>query len=214
VQAESARTRRLGRIAFAFLLWIDLLIAALVLAVGADAPTSHMTVGLWWFTIIAGGIPLALVSGLAVRRGYAGHRAVLAAAVFTTAALYVVFPFAFIPVRPAADRPRALGARPPPDRYRHPVHPDADPAGERAPLERGSNAHPSLAPSFRSRIGAIPRRYIVGTGVLLLLLIWLAGTNSSGMSGRARRRLRRHGAVPLVQGSRDPARRASGLGTA
>ena len=35
VQAESARTRRLGRIAFAFLLWIDLLIAALVLAVGA-----------------------------------------------------------------------------------------------------------------------------------------------------------------------------------
>ena len=36
-------------------------------------------------------------------------------------------------------------------------------------------------PSFRSRLGAIPRRYIVGTAVLVLLLIWLAGTNSSGM---------------------------------
>jgi hypothetical protein len=80
VQAESPRTRRAGRIAFAFLLWIDLLVAALVLAVGADAPTSHMTKGLWWFTIIVAGIPLALVSGLAVRRGYAGHRFALAAA--------------------------------------------------------------------------------------------------------------------------------------
>ena len=98
VQAESPRTRRAGRIAFAFLLWIDLLLAALVLAVGADAPTSHMTRGLWWFTIIVAGIPLALVSGLAVRRGYAGHRLALAAATLTTAALYVVFPFAFIPV--------------------------------------------------------------------------------------------------------------------
>ena len=65
---------------------------------GADAPTSHMTRGLWWFTIIVAGIPLALVSGLAVRRGYAGHRLALAAATLTTAALYVVFPFAFIPV--------------------------------------------------------------------------------------------------------------------
>ena len=98
VQAESPRTRRAGRIAFAFLLWIDLLVAALVLAVGPDAPTSHMTNGLWWFTIIVAGIPLALVSGLAVRRGYAGHRFALAAATLTTAALYIVFPLAFIPV--------------------------------------------------------------------------------------------------------------------
>src|SRR5512133_3721120 len=98
VQAESARTRRLGRIAFAFLLWIDLLLAALVLAVGADAPTSHMTKGLWWFTIIVAGIPLALVSGLAVRRGSAGwHLPALIAATLTTAALYVAFPLAFIP---------------------------------------------------------------------------------------------------------------------
>src|SRR5256885_5818265 len=98
VRAESPRTRRAGRIAFAFLLGIDLLLAALVLAVGADAATSPMTRSLWWFTIIVGGIPLALVSGLALRRGYAGHRIALVAATLTTAALYVVFPLAFIPV--------------------------------------------------------------------------------------------------------------------
>ena len=182
VQAESARTRRLGRIAFAFLLWIDLLIAALFLAVGADAPTSHMTVGLWWFTIIVGGIPLALVSGLAVRRGYAGHRVVLAAAVLTTAALYVVFPFAFIPVGQPLT---GLG------RWVHDHHllglailfiPTLILLVNE--LLWNEEATPEPEPgglSFRSRIGAIPRRYIVGTGVLVLLLIWLAGTNSSGM---------------------------------
>jgi hypothetical protein len=182
VQAESPRTRRAGRIAFAFLLGIDLLLAALVLAVGPSAPTSHMTRSLWWFTIIVAGIPLALVSGLAVRRGYAGHRLALAAATLTTAALYVAFPLAFIP---ATQRLTGLG------RWVHDHHllgiailfiptlillvnelrwneeamPEPEPGG----------------PSFRSRIGAIPRRYIVGTGVLMLLLVWLAGTNSSGM---------------------------------
>jgi hypothetical protein len=184
VQADSARTRRAGRIAFAFLLWIDLLVAALVLAVGADAPTSHMTEGLWWFTIIVAGIPLALVSGLAVRRGYAGHWHLLAltAATLTTAALYVAFPLAFIP---ATQPLTGLG------RWVHEHHllgiailfiptlillvnelfwneeatPEPEPGG----------------PSFRTRLGAIPRRYIVGTAVLVLLLIWLAGTNSSGM---------------------------------
>jgi hypothetical protein len=182
VQAESARTRKAGRIAFAFLLWIDLLIAALVLAVGADAPTGHMTRSLWWFTIIVGGIPLALVSGLAVLRGYAGHRVVLAAATLTTAALYVVFPLAFIPVgQPLTGLGRwvhdhhllGLAILFIPTlillvnelRWNEEATPEPEPGG----------------PSFRSRIGAIPRRYIVGTGVLVLLLIWLAGTNSSGM---------------------------------
>jgi hypothetical protein len=182
VQAESARTRRLGRIAFAFLLWIDLLIAALVLAVGADAPTSPMSRGLWWFTIIVGGIPLALVSGLAVRRGYAGRRVVLAAAVLTTAALYVVFPFAFIPVGQPLT---GLG------RWVHEHHllglailfiPTLILLVNELLWNEEATPEPEPdGPSFRSRIGAIPRRYIVGTAVLLLLLIWLAGTNSSGM---------------------------------
>jgi hypothetical protein len=36
-------------------------------------------------------------------------------------------------------------------------------------------------PSLRSRIAAIPRWILVGTGVLVLLLIWLAGTNNPGI---------------------------------
>ena len=181
VQAESPRTRRAGRIAFAFLLGIDLLIAALVLAVGADAPTSHMTRGLWWFTIIVAGIPLALVSGLAVRRGYAGHRLALAAATLTTAALYVVFPFAFIP---ATQPLTGLG------RWVHDHHllgiailliPTLILLANELLWKEEATPVPEPGPTLRSRIGAIPRRYIVGTGVLMLLLVWLAGTNSSGM---------------------------------
>ena len=181
VRAESPRTRRAGRIAFAFLLGIDLLLAALVLAVGADAPTSPMTRSLWWFTIIVGGIPLALVSGLAVRRGYAGHRLVLAAATLATAALYVVFPLAFIPV---GEPLTGLG------RWVHDHHllglailfiPTLILLANELRWNEEATPEPEPGPSFRSRIGAIPRRYIVGTGVLALLLIWLAGTNSSGM---------------------------------
>jgi hypothetical protein len=181
VQADSPRTRRAGRIAFAFLLGIDLLLAALVLAVGADAPTSHMTRGLWWFTIIVAGIPLALVSGLAVRRGYAGRRVVLAAATLTTAALYVVFPFAFIPVGQPLT---GLG------RWVHEHHllgiailliPTLILLANELLWRQDATPDPEPGPTLRSRIGAIPRRYIVGTAVLVLLLIWLAGTNSSGM---------------------------------
>jgi hypothetical protein len=181
VRAESPRTRRAGRIAFAFLLGIDLLLAALVLAVGADAPTSPMSLSLWWFTIIVGGIPLALVSGLAVRRGYAGHRLVLAAATLATAALYVVFPLAFIPVGQPLT---GLG------RWVHDNHllgiailliPTLILLANELLWKQDATPDPEPGPTLRSRIGAIPRRYIVGTAVVVLLLIWLAGTNSSGM---------------------------------
>jgi hypothetical protein len=180
VRAESPRTRRAGRVAFALLLGFDLVLAAVVLAVGADGPPGHMTRSLWWLTIILGGIPVALVSGLAVRRGYAGHRVALATATLTTAALYVVFPLSFIP---ASQPLTGLG------RWDHDHHalgiailfiptlillatelrwgqaPDPDPGG----------------PSLRARMRAVPRRYVVGTGVFILLLIWLGGTNTSGM---------------------------------
>ena len=184
VRAESPRTRRAGRIAFAFLLGFDLLLAALVLAVGADAPTAHMTRTLWWFTIIVAGIPLALVSGLAVRRGYPGHQLVLAAGTLTTAALYVVFPLAFIPATEPLPS-TGLG------RWAHDHHllgiavlfiPTLSLLANE--LRWKEEATPDPEPgrrSLRSRLAAVPRRYLVGGGVLVLLLIWLAGTNSSGM---------------------------------
>jgi hypothetical protein len=184
VQAESPRTRRAGRIAFALLLGFDLLLAAVILAVGADAPTAHMTRSLWWFTVIAGGIPLALVSGLAVRRGYAGHRLVLAVATLTTAALWVVFPLAFIP---------ATQLRPPTGlaRWVHEHHALGIAilfiptlillANELRWKEEATPDPESGGPSLRSRIGSVPRGYVIGAGVLLLLLIWISGTNGSGM---------------------------------
>jgi uncharacterized membrane protein len=91
---------RAARVAFAFLLWGDLLLAAVIFSVGTSNPDQryNATLGIWWLTVLLGGIPLALVSGLAVRRGYAGwHRLALAVAVLITAALYLAFPYGFAP---------------------------------------------------------------------------------------------------------------------
>jgi hypothetical protein len=189
VQAESPRIARAGRIAFALLLAFDLLLAALVFAVGTDSPTSHMTRSLWWFTVIVAGIPLALLSGFAVRRGYTGHhRFALVAATLMMAVLYVAFPRGFIP---QDHRLTGLG------RFEHEHHaldililliptlillvnelfrsqrvtlgPEVPPAPE--------EDHPSL----RSRIALIPRRNLIGAAVVLVALIWISGTNGAGL---------------------------------
>lgn len=103
VKADSPRLVRVARIAFALLLAGDLVLAALFFSVGNSNPDSHLhaTRGIWWVTIVLGGIPLALVSGFAVRRGFTGHRVVLAVATLITAGLYLAFPFGFI----AAGKP-------------------------------------------------------------------------------------------------------------
>ena len=183
VQSETPRIVRTGRIAFAFLLWVDLLIAAVVLSIGADAPTNPMSTSLWWFTVIAAGIPLAVVSGFAVRRGYTGrHRPVLAAASLVTAGLYVVFPLGFVPV---TKQPTGLAL------WEHEHHllglailliptvillvdeftrknevvPEQEqPAGDLAPRSR-----------------RIPRRFLIGGGLFLVMLVWMAGTNGAGL---------------------------------
>ena len=99
VQSERPGLARAARVAFAVVLGIDLLAAAAAFAIGNSNPDSALraTRSIWWLTVIAGGIPLALVSGVAVRRGYCRHRVVLAVATTTTAALYVAFPFGFVP---------------------------------------------------------------------------------------------------------------------
>jgi lysylphosphatidylglycerol synthetase-like protein (DUF2156 family) len=103
MRAERPWVVRAARIAFALLLGADLLFAAVVFAVGSSNPDERLraTRSIWWLTITLGGIPLALVSGLAVRRGYTGHRLALSAATLITAVLYLSFPFGFTP----ADQP-------------------------------------------------------------------------------------------------------------
>ena len=182
VRADNPRIRRVGRIAFAFLLAFDLLLAAAVFSVGADAPTAHMTRSLWWFTVIVAGVPLALVSGLAVRRGYRGHMPALVAATLTTAALYVAFPLGFTPV---SQPPTGLG---------HWEH-DHRALGTAILLiptvillldelfRRGEMAIAieSDDATLRSLVTAIPRRFLIGAGLFLVALIWMAGTNGSGL---------------------------------
>jgi hypothetical protein len=186
VQAESPRIARAGRIAFALLLGADLLLAAVAFSVGnydGSVLSGHATRSIWWLTAIAGGVPLALVSGLAVRRGYTGNRLALAAATLTTAVLYFAFPLGFIP---ATHPLTGLG------RFEHDHHvlgiaillipslillanelrwrEEAAPDPEAGRLNR------------RSRSRVMPRRNVIVGGVLLLLvLIWAAGTNSYGM---------------------------------
>jgi hypothetical protein len=189
VRADNPKVARVGRIAFAFLLWIDLLVAAVALSVGADAPTNPMSRSLWWFTVIAAGIPLALVSGLAVRRGYrGGRRVVLATATLITAGLYVVFPLAFVPVnKPLTGL--ALWA------HEHHVLGLAilfiptlvllvDEFGRKnevVVLEPTPDATLPDRPSARSLTSVLPRRAIVGGVLLLVVLVWMAGTNAAGL---------------------------------
>ena len=184
VRAGSPRVARAGRIAFALLLGVDLLLAAVVFAAGQYAASAPMSLSLWWFTIIAAGIPLALVSGLAVRRGYPGKRRIaLVVATLTTAALYVAFPLGFIP----RDNPRLTGL----GRWMHDHHAlgiailliptlilvvnEVGWKQEEVPV-----ANPDRV-SLRTRVGRIPRRYLIGGGILLLVLIWTVGTNGPGL---------------------------------
>jgi hypothetical protein len=185
VQADDRRIARAGRMAFALLLGVDLLLAALFFVVGQEGLTPHMTRSLWWATIILAGVPLALVSGLAVRRGYPGKRRVaLVVATLTTAVLYVVFPLGFIP------RDQTLTGL---GRWEH-EHRVLGIAILLIPTlillvnelrwkqdELPVPVAESDGASLRSRVARVPRRYLIGGGILLLAFIWTVGTNGPGL---------------------------------
>jgi hypothetical protein len=181
VRAESPRTARVGRVAFALVLWVDLLIAALMLSVGADAPSSPMSRELWWVTVVGAGIPLALVSGYAVRRGYTGsHRVVHAAASLLTAGLYVALPLGFVPF---GHKLTGLAL------WVHDHHllglaillvPTLLLLADE--LRRTSEEVPGPEPGDPGLAHRrLPRRNLVGGVVFVGVLVWMAGTNASGM---------------------------------
>jgi hypothetical protein len=184
VRADNPRIARAGRIGFALLLGVDLLLAAVIFSAGQASASERMTRSLWWFTIIAAGVPLALVSGLAVRRGYPGKsRIALVVATLTTAALYVAFPLGFIP------RDQTLTGL---GRWEHEHHvlgiailliptlillvnelrwkqeeaPASEPDGE----------------GLRAGISRTPRRRLIRGGILLLAFVWMLGTNGPGLA--------------------------------
>jgi hypothetical protein len=176
---DNPRIVRAGRVGFAVLLAVELFAAALIFTVGQSNPNPdyNTTRSMWWLFALAGGVPVALVSGLAVRRGYVGHRLVLWSAVLLTAALYLAFPVAFIP---ADQKLQGLG------RFEHGHHaldvvvlllPSLILLG--AEVFRGSETtdEPTIPALFRS----VPRRTAAGVALVLLFVLWFAGASSSGL---------------------------------
>src|SRR5207245_4805543 len=127
-------------------------------------------------------------SGLAVRRVYTAHRVALVPVTLTTALLYVAFPLGFT----AEAQPlTGLG------RFEHQHHaldvvilliPTLILLGNELRWKQQVEPGPEVAlgpeedrPSLRSRIAVIPRRNVIGAVVLLVVLIWIAGTNGPGL---------------------------------
>lgn len=183
VRADGPRTARTGRIAFALLLGVDLLLAAILFSVGQDIAADRMTRSLWWFTIATAGIPLALFSGWAVRRGYPGKRRVaLVVATLTTAALYVTFPLGFVP----RDQLLAGLGRWAHDHHLLGVAILLIPTLILLVNELGWKHEevPAPAPgdeSLRSWVARVPRRKLIGGGILVLAFVWALGTNGPGL---------------------------------
>jgi hypothetical protein len=177
VASENPRIVRAGRIGFAVLLAIELFAGATILAIGQSNPNSDAdtTQSMWWLFALAGGIPLAFASGFLVRRGYAGHRLVLWAAVTLTAALWLVFPFAFTP---AGRDLQGLG------RFAH-THDALDvlilllPSLILLVAELFRHDASTDQPTIPVLIRRAPRRFTVGLVIAVVAVVWAAGASST-----------------------------------
>jgi hypothetical protein len=104
VASEVARAERpalvtLARLLFALALGVELLGSAAAFA-AADSNAEvgyHGSHTRWLVYALGGGVPLTLLSGFLVRRGFAGLRqkVVLAVATLAAAGLYIAFPYAY-----------------------------------------------------------------------------------------------------------------------
>jgi hypothetical protein len=173
--SASERVRRVGRVAYAGVIAIDLLFVALIYAATSPA-TLH---SLWWVIALACGVPIAAVTGVAVKPAYAGgYRVVLIAAVVTTAVLYLAFPLGFVP---SGQELTGLG------RFEH-AHHRLDVvlllipalivlAGE---MLRG-RVDEEDDPTFLTRLRNAPRGAVVGSALALVAFIWLLGAKPAAM---------------------------------
>jgi hypothetical protein len=177
VAADNPRIVRAGRIGFALLLAADLFAGAAVFAIGQSNsnPAYNTTQSMWWLFALAGGIPLAFVSGFLVRRAYVGHRLVLWSAVSLTAALWLVFPLAFTP---AFQELRGLG------RFAH-THHALDvvvlllPSVILLVAELFRHAVSADQPTIPALLRRAPRRITLGVVLGVVVVVWLAGASST-----------------------------------
>jgi hypothetical protein len=168
----------LGRIGFAALLAVELYAGALVFAIGRSNQdsSSRTTQSMWWLFALAGGIPLAFVSGALVRRGFTGHRLVLWSAVTLTAALWLVFPLAF--TASAREARGGLG------HFVH-THHALDVVVLLLPslivLVAELFRHDSSAdqPTIPALIRHAPRRFTIGIALALVAVVWAVGASGN-----------------------------------
>src|SRR5438128_115079 len=79
VRSDDERVLRAARVAFAFVLAIDVLLVASAYDLTNTSPSETISSfeyqtgrSFWWLIAVAGGVPIALIFGVAVRRAYAG----------------------------------------------------------------------------------------------------------------------------------------------
>lgn len=180
VTADNPRVARAGRIWFALVLLADLLLFTLFFMLGTrdgDSATFAWSRSFWWLMAGACGIPLALLSGLAVRRGYAGHRLALVSSILATCALYLAFPLGFVA---GSGWLTGIG------RFEH-THRPLDAALLLIPtmillvseVLRG-RVDPEHA-SFLSQLRNASRRTIGGVILTVAAILWLAGASPTGI---------------------------------
>jgi hypothetical protein len=175
------RVARAGRIVFALVLLVELLLLAFIFAVDTRNGSGSVagSRSFWWLMALGCGVPFALVSGLGVRRGYVGHRLALVSAILATCVLCLAYPFGFVPGSGALT---GIG------RFEH-TH---------RPLDIAILLIPTLilllSEVVRGRVAADPedaslflhlrnasRRTVAGVVVGLAVILWFGGANGTGL---------------------------------
>lgn len=182
VRAENPRIRRAGRITFALVPFAELLVLALLFALGVANGGGTSVAGrssFWWLMSLGYGIPLALLGGLTVRRSYAGHRPALVSAILATCVLSLAFPLGFAR---GSSETTGIG------RFEH-THHALDVAILAIPtlilllseVLRWREAVDPEEASLFSHVRNASRRTVVGVVLVLAAILWLAGASPTGV---------------------------------
>jgi hypothetical protein len=180
--SDDARLARAGRILFALLLLAELLLLAFVFAVETRDGSGSIagSRSFWWLMTLGYGVPFALAAGLAVRRGYVGHRLALVSAILATCALCFAFPVGFVAGSSALT---GIG------HFEH-THRTLDVVILLLPtlillvseVVRGRDAPDPEQADLFSQIPNTSRRTIAGVVLGLAALVWLAGASGTAIA--------------------------------
>ena len=182
VPSDNPQVARAGRVWFALVLLADLLLPTVFFMLEKRDGSGSLSGSrsFWWLMALACGIPLALVSGFAVRRGYVGHRLALTSSILATCVLYLAFPLGF---ESGSGELTGLG------RFEH-THRPFDIAILLIPtlillvseVLRGRDAPDPEQASLFSQLRNASRRTTAGVVLGLAALVWLAGASGAALA--------------------------------